>query len=116
MSLPFIAACAGSPVRHRKAHYDYDAADFKGYRSPHVLVHSDASESAVRDVVQRLEEIWAAITTTMIRSKDDFPIEIILFDEPADFKEMTDGHLAGVFTHVRNRGVMMMPYEDGGYE
>ncbi len=116
MAVPLLGGCASRGLGRRKAPFNYDASDFKGYRSPHVVIHSDASESSVQDVAQRLEEIWSAITTTMIRAKEGFPLEIILFNDPYDFKELTNGHLAGVFMHVHDRGVMMLPYEDGGYE
>lgn len=93
-----------------------DPTAFKGYRSPHMLVHSDADRGAVEEVVQRLEEIYAAITTTILAARDDFPIELILLASDWDFRKLSSARLGGIFVYVRNRGVMMMPYKEGGYE
>ncbi len=113
ITYPFVfnpyrpAAPAALPVNHTL---------FKGYRSPHMLVHSDAHQDAVHEVTQRLEELYAAITSTILAAKDDFPLELILFASERDFHKLSPNSLQGIFIQVRNRGVMMMFYREGSNE
>lgn len=90
LALAALCACA-------RRHWEEPGPDWKRVVSEHFVVKTDADIAAYGPVIDRLEDVYLALSQTFFRGVEVPPVQVLLLGSARDFHALVDRKPAGVF-------------------
>jgi hypothetical protein len=110
VALTALCACAHRP-------WEEPGPSWKRVASEHFVVNTDAAGAAYGPVIDRLEDVYTALSQTFFRGVEVPPVQVLLLEKARDFHALVDSKPAGVFlSEVGDGGVLVFPTEAENFD